>query len=141
MRHVVPKDFVDKELFRWSVYYREFDYPLYELFERSNDRIEHHPWIAITPLRYAKLTQRISKLEEKEDYVKIELVDGNVVEIYCPILRRVLKTALECKNYHEIESKLKNYMRIHFGEFCISACAWLVSYLIGLEVLDIDYLL
>jgi hypothetical protein len=148
---VIPPDWSFDNIFQYSIYYKnDLNKPLYEVFiiaqEDGSKGMEHHPWIAITPLRHARITSRIKNIHITYDYVDYELVDGFSYRVYDYLIRYTLGSMGESVEvYKKITySKVKGFLlddlrNVFEPPIRELACAWLVSCVIGLRLADIDY--
>ena len=127
---VIPKYWCSDNLFMWSVYAKEL--PLYEVL-LSEDGVYHHPYIAVTDLRFKRIVHEPCKVTgDKVYFPSLNLVIEDPLLIatlnaYASVLREAGK-----RTYDAIESAWIS----KYG-FERSVCSWLVSVLIGIGVFKI----
>lgn len=160
---IVPFDWYRKYRRLYSVYYEgDMNKPLYEAYVNPWDgRIDQNPWIAVTPLRYARITRQYEDYQEIE-IGRVEKERVRVLEIYltadeerywirnpamCYMLTYINELFEKTRNasYDLIEAyleprlkRLSRRKRIPLFELKMDT-AWFVSVFIGLGFLDIDY--
>ncbi len=142
-RVIILEDFSKINILGSSIYYKTEDKPLFEVkYIEKRGILELYPWIGLPPLRFAKIIPRIQKVENLGDRLLLTLQNQNQIEVQCPILSQVILACLDSENYAEIEEKIAKFLEtteigIYSNGFTL--CAWLVSFLIGFNLFDIDY--
>jgi hypothetical protein len=151
-RIVISSGWTLKNLFQYSIYYKnDYNRPLYEVIivtlEDGNKKLEHHPWIAITPLRFAKITSLIRKFVLTSDYIDTHLANGLIYRVYCPLVRYIIIKM--CESFRETKRMTYDTIEYYFvsrfkdllksRKLATLICAWLVACMIELGFVDIEY--